>query len=289
MKFLFSLVCVLILMGCEPKDNKLSRSRSGGGTSPQSFSSLKVGSYGQPIFAAQNLEQVGSLVKQCLSIEDIELEERVVRGQTVLVKSCNIRQRSNIATKAVTSSLYEKWNLDVYVEKSVSGELRVLSASGSPQKAFGTGVLKSKTMDIEYRDKDFTLSLSAQNEFKVTFITNAMVESEDSSLEITTELEATGLAENDKWTVKDLNFVMFAGGKKIEVKSQDLILNWQNTCAEFTGVMASNNGRFTDDITLVPGRADLVVKKAGVSPWSQEFADCKKRSTSFQNFEFLFY
>lgn len=109
MKAVFSFVCFLILMGCEPKDNKLSGTRGAAGPSTQNLNFLKVGSYGQPIFAAQNLEQVGSLVKNCLVSDDFTPEERVVRGQNVLIKNCNLRLKNNVATKALTSTLFEKW------------------------------------------------------------------------------------------------------------------------------------------------------------------------------------
>lgn len=263
----------LSFLACSPKDKNLNRpffNKANGGKG------LRVGAYGQTIWAAQNVVQVGALVNGCLKLEGNPIKET----NGVFEKSCKIKFQ-------VEKKITEGWDIKLNLsENNVSSV--VLSAEGKLEKGAGTSKFKSDDVFLVYDEKTFKFTSNEANQFALELNSAGGVGTNADEIKFSHQIKSQGEIKQDSWAVNNLehNLELPQRSQKFTVTSKALNLTWVNLlCAEISGEMeALETGRPPALIALNKTEAIQVGKK-----WTQAFNGCAARTMTELNFEFLFF
>lgn len=299
MKRILVLCSALILSACTPEDNKLttpnvnSNSQNGGQNGPQK--GLRVGSYGIPIFVAQNLEQVGALVAQC-SASETQPSPVTENGEELLAKSCFIKigkEMSDEDKKSATTYSDEKWFITIF-QKPSSGA--IAKATGHLMNGSDGSTFKTKPVALLYNSKGFVYTAAGQSIEIVIAASahtgpSANVNEIDLAYRIDGKAQVKSEGESRAWDFSTLNFSMNIPDRKLsfDSSSQNLKLAWAHSqCANFSGEAQTkaSSDKAASTIQLTSDKATL---KGGSRPWEQTYQGCDKRQESTRNFEFLFF
>ncbi len=274
--FLNSILLAVLSLGflaCSPKDKNLNRpffNQANGGKG------LRVGAYGQTIWAAQNVVQVGALINNCLNNQSVPLKQ----ANGVFEKSCT-------AKFEVEQRVLEIWKINLKLtENNVSSV--VLLAEGKLER--GDAFAKFNTTDVLmiYDAKTFKFTSSEANQFAIELKSTGAMGSTSDKIRFSHQIKSQGEIKTDSWAVTNLehNLDLPDRSRNYSVTSSNLNLAWVNSqCAEISGeTQAIETGRPPATIVLNKTEAKQVGKS-----WAQEFKGCTERSATELNFEFLFF
>lgn len=271
MKFhsLLTVTISLLLAGCQPKDNKLAPPPSSNPSSQaQSTGQLKVGSYGQPLVALQQLEQMGVLIQFCL------IKTPVKDG------ACTVR----FSDQAQGPQLIDqRWVLDLKSDESPNGFQQVTAELEAGQ-IFGK--FKNEILHAEFINAEFTVKKTQGEFFDVSMMQNMNINGEI----LLTQIQAQLRMEGSVWTFTGIQskLVSLNKNKTIQSSAKELQLVWKSSeCAEATGLFDVQDGANKAQISVNGLGAKLV--SSSRSSWSQKLVACEKRRHSHQNYDFLFY
>jgi hypothetical protein len=276
-------LALTFLSACTPEDQNLHR--------PNNFTEqggpangLRVGSYGQPIWAVQNIEQIGVLIQNCLQSS----KTRVENSADLKTKSCRLKLNGDVASAA---KLSESWKLDLTL-KDEAGILKVVNAEGQLVQNLSTAKFKNISAYVIYQNKSFSFNLDDNNQFEIELSSNGDIGSDTETIPFIHQIDAEGTIDTTNWNFSKLDhqLVLLKRNQSFTVSSNSLKLNWVNaTCAEPTGMtLATEVGKASASILLAPNEANQVVT-TGRKGWSQKFMGCQDRAKPVLNFEFLFF
>ncbi len=266
-------VLSLSFLACSPKDKNLNRpffNQANGGKG------LRVGAYGQTIWAAQNVVQVGALINGCLKLEGNPIKE----SNGMFEKSCAIKFQFE-------KKIIESWDIKLILSENNSSSV-VLSAEGKLERGGGSSKFKSDDVFLVYDEKTFKFTSNEANLFALELNSKGGVGTKAEEIKFSHHIKSQGEIKQDSWAVSNLehNLDLPVRSQKFTVTSKALNLTWVNLlCAEISGEMeALETGRPPALIALNKTVAVQVGKK-----WTQTFNGCTARMMTELNFEFLFF
>ena len=279
-------VSILTVTACTPEDRNLNR--------PNNFTDqgnlskgLRVGAYGQTIWASQNVEQAGTLTQLCLNSR----KTSVVKSNDKISKSCRLKVNSNSdgATKAAKVS--EAWTVDLVLVENGS-DYSVVAADGKLERGISTVQFKNINAYIQYQNKSFSMQESADGHFEIEVSATGEIGSDSDSIPFSHQISGEGQKSAATWNFSKLDhqLVLLKRNQTFAVTSENLKLNWINSlCAEPTGQMtATEVGKAAAIIVLSSNEANQVTT-TGRKGWNQRFEGCRSRLVPSLNFEFLFF
>lgn len=292
-KSAIAVLMIFALGACTPEDNYLGprssstrTQNSGPGGSPQ------IGSYGLPVFVAQNLEQIGGLWTLCspkFSTPSSELNSQ----SRLSPQECAVNLGADLSDSSVTPETpvtYERWKLvrtvaEGQAREQIEGDLEI----GLDQVQF-----RGQTIQMLFDRKSFQISRNASqlqiqlNAVGVFRMTNVAL-----PFAYGVEAEATETFENQqrRWTLSKVSYRLNMLSQDLQFQGgfDQLQLSWINPlCADFEGrsSVVSRKDRTTAVILLDPKGAVL---EGGTRPWRKTFKNCQEQREPRRNFEFLFY
>ncbi len=278
--YILGLIGVLssTIISCTPDDKNLNRPVSGPNTQGTPAKNLRVGTLGQTIWAVQNVEQVGSLVRYCL-----EMNIPVENVNSKIYKNCSINYSA-----ATPVRINEKWK--VKLELNTAGE--VVFAIGDLVSGYTTVVYRTINSYLQYSNKSFNYSYSADKKLHISLESNGEIGSKVDNFKFVHQINAEGLATEMLWNFNNFEheLVLLNVGQAFNIKSNSIDLSWTSTrCADSRGVAtAVEEGRDPATVTF-----DAVLAKSDKPKWSQKIPKCGnergERQSSFVNFGLLFY
>ena len=276
MRLLFLIFAGLILNGCQAKDNKLAPPNNNKGTNLDSLglpqNNLRIGSYGLPIVALQQIEQIGSMIQTCQTAGSgdcrIKMNDKSV-GPQLIDQRWILKYKSSVETK------------NIQEVQEIYGELE----SGQVFGKFKNEILQTDFISAQFdlkKNEDQSFNLEVMQNLKIS----NSVASEILLLKTTTKL----LIEDSVWTLKDLNSNLYSlkQNKTIYSAADQVIMSWKNsTCAEFAGLFGVQDGQNKAQITV--DALNAILTSQSKTKWSQKLVGCDARDHSHQNYDFLFY
>ena len=289
------LALILQMTACTPEDKNLNRPNGPtqqGNSSPQN---LRVGTYGIPIWAFQNIEQVGSLVQACLASDKFA----VAQNGNLFLKNCQLKYSISSDPSSKNAALTkERWDVKLTLRQNGTG-FAVQAADGQMQTGTSTALVGKLNAYLTYKDKSFSFTLNEQNQLALDLSASGEVGSEADNLKLTQELSATGESVGSAWNLAQVDYqlVFLNKGQTFEVSGKNLNLNWVTPfCAEPNGTLTTLEvGKPSAQISLSATQAQQVIS-GKKKPWSQKFSGClarsagdKVRSSAALDFQFLFF
>lgn len=260
-------------LACSPKDKNLNRpffNQANGGKG------LRVGAYGQTIWAAQNVVQVGALINGCLNLEG----NPIIEADGMFEKSCPLKFQFE-------KKIIESWDIKLKLSENNSSAV-VLAAEGKLERGGGSSKFKSDDVFLVYDEKTFKFTSNEANQFALELNSKGGVGTKAEGIKFSHQIKSQGDIKQDSWAVSNLehNLELPQRSQKFTVTSKALNLTWVNLlCAEISGEMeAIETGRPPALIALNKTEAIQVGKK-----WTQAFNGCASRMMTELNFEFLFF
>lgn len=280
------LVTLLNLTACTPEDRNLNR--------PNTFNDqgspakgLRVGAYGQTIWAAQNVEQAGTLIQLCLNSN----KSAVVRANDRISKTCRLKVNSNADGASKAAKVSETWSVELGLIDTGT-ILSVVNADGKLERGISTVQFKNINAYIQYQNKSFSVQESADGHFEIEVAATGEIGSDADSIPFSHQISGEGQLSASTWnfTKLDHQLVLLKRNQNFTVTSTNLKLNWINPlCAEPTGeTTATEVGKASTLIVLSSNEANQVTTN-GRKGWSQRFDGCQSRAVPSLNFEFLFF
>jgi hypothetical protein len=264
-----------IFNGCQPKDNKLAPVISGG-TSPNSQglppSGFKIGSYGQPLVALQQIEQIGSMIQSCLNNENFACNFKMSDGS---LGPQLIDQRWSLSFKAPV------------ITKNIQGVQEITGELVSGQ-VFGK--FKNELLQTEFISAEFTLKRNEDLSFNLEVMQNLKITNPQASEILLIKSTAKVLIQESVWILAGFNSKLYSlkQNKTILSAAEQVQLDWKNrACAEYSGLFNVQDGANKAQITV--DGVSAVLTSASRTPWSQKLIGCGERQHSHQNYDFLFY
>lgn len=277
---------ISILTACTPEDRNLNRpnnfNEQGNGAK-----SLRIGAYGQTIWAAQNIEQVGTLMQLCLDSR----KTSVVNSNNKLTKTCRLKLSSNADGTTKQAQVSETWLIDLNLKESGTG-YSLIDGDGKLERGISTVQYKSVNAYIQYQNKSFSFAQGADDHFEVELSSAGEIGSDADSIPFNHQISGEGTTAPQSWNFSKLDqqLVLLKRNQTFKVTSENLKLNWINSlCAEPAGdTFATEVGKATTPIQLSATEAKQITS-GGKKGWSQKFTGCQSRSVPSLNFEFLFF
>ncbi len=274
--FLNSILLAVLSLGflaCSPKDKNLNRpffNQANGGKG------LRVGAYGQTIWAAQNVVQVGALINGCLNLEGNPIKEE----NGGFEKSCVVRFQTELR-------IVESWDIKVKLSENNISSV-VLAAEGKLTKGGGISKYKTDEVIIFYDEKTFKFTSNEANQFALELNSKGIVGTRTEAIKFSHQIKSQGEIKETSWAVSNLehNLDLPQRSQKFTVTSKALNLTWVNPlCAEISGEMeALETGRAPAVIALNKTEA----KQVGGN-YSKTFTGCPAQTKTELNFELLFF
>ncbi len=275
----FQILCLMfagfIFNGCQPKDNKLAPVVSGS-TSPNSQglppSSFKIGSYGQPLLALQQIEQIGSMIQTCLSDESF---------------ACNIKMSDGSLGPQLID---QRWSLSLKAPVITKNIQNVQEITGELVSGQVFGKFKNELLQTEFISAEFTMKRNEDLSFNLEVMQNLKITSPQASEILLLKSTAKVMIQESVWILAGFNSKLYSlkQNKTILSVAEQVQLNWKNqACAEITGLFDVQDGANKAQITV--NGASAVLTSASRTPWSQKLIGCGERQHSHQNYDFLFY
>ncbi len=279
---LFLSLSTLTLISCTPADQDLNRPAKGEYSGQNNSQDLRVGTYGQPIWTLQNIEQVGSLMEMCLRDESFP---QVTQNQQV-IKDCQLRYSDR-------GTISEKWTLHLVLNKVNQG-LEVVSADGNLQIGSAMATMGKTKIYLTYAKKAFSFRQNSQHEISVDISSQGEMGSEIETLKFAQDISATGIRSAAGWTLKSLESQLDLPnkGQSFQVESTQVDLQWVTPqCAEPKGeLQTSEVGKSSDVIAFSGTEAQLTSQPK--RKWSRSLKSCHDKGARTQaqfNLEYLFY
>jgi hypothetical protein len=287
---------VFMATGCSPADPKHNPTNRSANPNSQS-QRLRVGTFGQTIWAAQHLEQVGALLSQCL-----ESQDSVQQRAQGFVKLCQIRYKSSANEQGPQIS--ERWSVELNLEAVENQKYRVVSASGQSSSGRNMSSFKGQNVFMRHEDKSFSLQKKAQGLFDISM--NSMGDMGSASEKMTFELSLSAVGQEvvqegtRSWVLQNAQYelTLLEQRQVFNISFPQLKLVWVSPfCAQYEGeASAVESGRKPTALRLTQSQA-LQVMTNGRSGWSQAYLPCQlpgesqdgKRSQAVLNLDFLFF
>jgi hypothetical protein len=275
------------LVACTPEDKNLNRPNSFNQQGNLSDKGLRVGAYGQPIWALQNFENIGILSQACLVSQGFE----VLKSDGKITKSCTIRQNHIGADGG--SQGFDQWSILLKLKELNPSEYLIEKANGNLSRGVQTANYRGLRSYINYQDKSFILVRENDNKFHIKLEGSGELGSTNEVIKFIQTGFIEGEIQEQVWNISELNhdLVFLNRDQSFRVSSNAVKLNWIRTdCAEPEGITnALERGKPSADIILASNIAKKISDK-GRLEWSQKFQNCSEaRSIHSLNFEFLFF
>lgn len=275
----FRILCLIltgfILNGCQAKDNKLAPIPTGS-ANPNSqgtpSNNLRIGSYGQPLVALQQIELIGSMIQTCLNDESY---------------ACRIK----VSDRTLGPQLIDqRWILNIkapIISKNIS-EVQEINGALDTGQVFGK--FKNEILLTEFISAEFTLKKNEDLSFNLEVLQNFKITSTQTSEILMLKSTAKVMIQESAWVLTGFNSKLYSlkQNKTILSAAEQVQLSWKNPgCAEYAGLFDVQDGANKAQITI--DGLSAVLSSASRIPWSQKLFGCAERSHSYQNYDFLFY
>lgn len=265
----------IILNGCQPKDNQLpplpNRSSNTNSQGLQA-NGLKIGSYGQPLVAMQQIEQIGSMIQTCLSEENF---------------NCKIK----MSDRSLGPQLIDqKWSLSFNAPVITNNIQNVQEIKGELESGQVYGKFKNELLQTEFISAEFNLKKNENQSFSLEVLQNLKVTSPQASEILLLKSSAVLKIQESAWTLLGFNSKLYSlkQNKTILSAAEQVQLSWKNSaCAEYTGLFDVQDGANKAQIAV--DGLSAILTSASRTPWSQKLIGCGERQHSHQNYDFLFY
>lgn len=275
----FRVLCLIftgfILNGCQAKDNKLAplpnRSTNSNAQGLPS-SSLRIGSYGQPLVVMQQIEQIGSMIQSCLNDELFDCKIKVSDG--------------SLGPQLID----QKWSLNFKAPVFSKNIFDVQEVKGELESGQVFGKFKNELLQTEMISAEFTLKKNEDLSFNLEVMQNLKVTSPQASEILLLKSTTKVLIQESLWVLVGFNSKLYSlkQNKTILSAAEQVQLNWKNpACAEFVGLFDVQDGANKAQITV--DGVSAVLTSTSRTPWSQKLIGCAERGHSHQNYDFLFY
>lgn len=280
-------VSVSLLVACTPKDKDLHRPnyfKQGDGSK-----GLRIGAYGQPIWALQNIEQVGTLMQLCFKSE--EPLEVGPGGKTT--KSCQIQYVHDFdLSEQSKSQISETWKILLVLKDNENG-YALTSANGELEAGTSTVPYRGMNTYLKYHKKTFSYAADDKDLFSIILETTGEIGSEKDQIEFTEKSHSEGSSTAQSWEINQFEYqlALLNRNQTFNLSSGSMRLNWISPlCAEPAGeVQAVEQGKRPARIILSPVIAKQILDNGREGWKSASFEDCQGRAQALPNFEFLFY
>ncbi len=286
----FLILCQLSLIftfiGCAPKDKNLNRPQFGNVS--QSFKGFRVGSYGQAIWAVQNVQQAGSLIRFCVASPQSEIELKSGR----LIKVCEFKP-AFISESNLNSNTFinEAWKITIEFELNNS-KYTVLSAVGNLENSNSTILFNGQKATIQFNEKFFSLNKSENGFYQFKLQSKGEMKSNLEKIELTHQVLSGVQIENKIWNLTQFEHQLHIlnRGQIFNISSPQITLNWvYDLCAEASGDLQTVEVGKPAALILLNQSQAKQVTEPGRRGWFQKLPPCKSEKMSSFNFEFLFY
>lgn len=276
---IIAIIALSTLTACTPEDKNLNRPNFNTQGGP-SGKGLRVGAYGQTIWAAQNVEQIGALMQFCLASDKTTVQK--LNG--IISKNCRLKPVGNFV---------EIWMINLNLKETSSG-FSIISAVGEMLRGRAVATFNGTNITLRYDKKTFAFEENGNNQFALELFSAGELKSEKETIKFEHEITGEGVLSTQTWFFRDLehSLILFDRNQVFRVSSNDLKLDWINPlCAEFSGMtLAVENNRAPTAIALSSKVATQKLPNGKDGSWNQKFnpSGCGRSSTVL-NFEFLFY
>lgn len=310
MKTSFSILSFFVwltLTACAPADRKLNT--SGGFANPNNQSQgLRIGVYGQTIWAAQNVEQVGTLMSLCLQSNSM-----VKSVGNLFSKTCQLKYSTSKLESAESPQTSERWTVELSLKNISSNEYLILAANGRSQNGHTTALYRGQNTYIRQDFKSFSYEAGEEKRldggstqtFRLEITSSGQIGSVSETMRYDHSVTAEGSSDlqGDQliWNLKNVDHELSLLEKalKFNIQFASLSLNWVTpTCADFDGMaLVGETGFRSSVIALTTTQARLVLEPGRRGGWSQNFKSCRaqdeknnqKRESTILNLNFLFF
>lgn len=283
--FILAASTLILFTNCAPKDKNLNRpsfKNNGFATN-----GLRVGSYGQTIWAMQNIEQIGSLFRMCDQSTTFKKELR--NGETK--KSCGINFASGAKSAPNSGTgLSEKWDLQIVYRNETE---EIISASGRLFSDDTEFMFKGVKASLRFSEKTFVFQALGEKRFNLEIILLGKIESASESFDFSQRTKSEVFVPNqESWSLTNLEQKLEIPQRKqiFNISSPSMKLDWARLlCADFSGEMSAV------EVGKSPGRINVSKTSAtqittnGRPGYSQPLISCDQRELADLNVEFLFY
>ncbi|MFN8790864.1 MAG: hypothetical protein ACK5Y2_05340 [Bdellovibrionales bacterium] len=281
------------LGACTPEDNFLGPSNSSTRTQNSGpGGSTQIGSYGLPIFVAQNLEQLGGLWSLC-SPKFSSPSSEVQPQSRLNPQECAVEVGPDLTDPAVTPETafsQEKWKL---VRTSEEGAARE-QIQGNLELGLDQVQFRNQTIQMLFDQKSFQISRNSnQLQIQLNAVGVFRLTTVNLPFAYRIEADATESFENQqrRWTFSNVTYRLNMLSQDLQFQGvfEQLQLSWLNSqCADFEGKskVESRKDRTTAVILLQTKGAVL---EGGPRPWRRSFKNCQEQREPRRHFEFLFY
>lgn len=262
------------IISCTPEDKNLNRPNNFGaqGTAAKN---LRIGTLGQTIWAVQNVEQVGSLIRVCQ-----DSGRPVENLNSKMIKNCQLLYKAD-------SKASEKWN--VKAELNDAGE--VIYATGDLVSGYTTFAFKSINGYTQFDQKSFVYSV-VDKKIKISVDSQGEIGSKVDNIKFVHEVAAQGTVDGQSWKLSNFEheLTLLNLGQGFKITSNDVTLDWSSpVCADATGIAtAVEFGKEPSIVTF-----DATLAKSEKPKWSQKIPKCGtergERKYSSLYFEYLFF